>query len=273
MSKTKISLKDTYLPKPYKIVYHRRETPDNFTIMVGMKIKHDPGQFVQLSLPGIGEAPISISSYSDKYITLNIHQIGNVTNALSKLRKGDYVLVRGPYGKGYPMKQLNGNNLIVIGGGCGVAPLRGVIDYVAKHRQDYKNVSLFLGYRSPDDILFRNDLRDWKEIYNLHLTVDKNPENKFCYDSRVGFVTEELKEAQLSNENTVAFICGPPVMMKFVIEILKQKGFHDDQIFVSAERLMYCGVGVCCHCMIHGKYTCTDGPVFRYDEIKDFKTD
>jgi len=267
------TVKSSYVPKPYRILDIKKETQDNFTIKVNMKIKHDPGQFVQVSVPGIGESPISICSYSDQFIALNIHKVGNVTNAISKLKKNDYIFIRGPYGKGYPMELLKGNNIIIVGGGCGVAPLKGVIEYIEKHRNDYKNVTLFIGYRSPDDILFKNYLKKWKSSYNLYLTVDKNPQGKFCYDARVGFVTEALKDAHISNENSVVFICGPPIMMKFVIEILKQKGFHDDQIFMSAERLMYCGIGICCHCMIHGKYTCKDGPVFRYDEIKDFKSD
>jgi len=145
------------------------------------------------------------------------------------------------------MEKLKDNNLIIIGGGCGVAPLKGIIDYVENHRKDYEDVHMFLGYRSPDDIIFKRELETWKKVYNIHVTVDKNAHGQFCYDAKV--------------------------MMKGVIEILKQKDFHDDQIFISAERLMYCAIGICCHCMIRGKFTCIDGPVFRYDEVKDFKND
>ncbi|PIN70815.1 hypothetical protein COV94_01190, partial [Candidatus Woesearchaeota archaeon CG11_big_fil_rev_8_21_14_0_20_57_5] len=137
-----------------------------------------------------------------------------------------------------------------------------------QHRDDYKAVLLFLGYRSPDDIIFSRELQEWEQQYHLSVTVDQNPHEQFCYNAKTGFVTEALKHTDISNTNQVAFVCGPPVMMKFVIDILHQKGFNDDQIFVSAERLMYCGIGACCHCMIKGKYTCIDGPVFRYDEIK-----
>jgi anaerobic sulfite reductase subunit B len=262
-----------YIPKPYKVLEYFRETPDTFTITLDMQIEHDPGQFVQVTLPGIGESPISICSYSNKYVRLNIREVGNVTKALANIKKGDTLLVRGPYGHGYPMKLLKGNNLIIIGGGCGVAPLRGIIDYVEKNREDYKDVHLFLGYRSPKDILFSREIEEWRKQYNLSVTVDQNEKHDFCYDAKTGFVTEALKASNMNNENKVVFICGPPVMMKFVIEILKQKGFNDDQIFISAERLMYCALGVCCHCMIRGKFTCIDGPVFRYDEIKDLKND
>ncbi|HLC50218.1 MAG TPA: FAD/NAD(P)-binding protein [Candidatus Nanoarchaeia archaeon] len=266
-------MKNPYVPSLYKIIDYHKETSDIFTLTVAMKNSHEPGQFVQVSMPGFGEAPISICSDSRDFIRLNIREVGNVTNALSKLRKGDSVLIRGPYGKGYPMHKLKGNNLIIIGGGCGVAPLKGVIDYVENHRKDYKNVHLFLGYRSPDDIIFKRELEEWKKKYKMDITVDKNAHGKFCYDAKEGFITDSIKNSDLTNENKVIFICGPPIMMKYTIDALKQKGFHDDQIFISAERLMYCAIGVCCHCMIRGKFTCIDGPVFRYDEVKDLKND
>lgn len=264
-----------YLPKPYTVTEYFRETADTFTIKIDMKTKHDPGQFVQVSIPGIGECPISICSDSDQYLELNIRQVGNMTNALAKIKQGDTLLVRGPYGRGYPMDVLRGNNLVIVGGGCGVAPLKGIIDYVEHHRDEYQEVKLFLGYRTPNDIIFKRELEEWKNKYHLNVTVDKQSHGASCYnyDVKEGFITNALKEAPLSNNNTVAFVCGPPVMMKFAVEILKEKGFNEDQIFISAERLMYCGIGVCCHCMIHGKYTCLDGPVFRYDEIAEYHND
>jgi len=232
-----------------------------------------PGQFVQISVPGIGEAPISICSSSDKHLQLNIREVGNVTSALSKIKKGDKVFLRGPYGKGYPVKEIKGNNLVLVGGGCGVAPLKGVLDYIEAHRSDYKEIFLFVGYRSPDDIIFKREIETWQKKYNLHVTVDKNQHGDFCYTAKEGFITQALDDAKISNENIVAMLCGPPLMMNKVIEILQKKGFHDDQIFISAERLMYCAIGICCHCMIRDKYTCLDGPVFRYDEIKGIKND
>lgn len=262
-----------YVPKPFKIIHYIEETPDTFTLTVAMRNNHTPGQFVQVSLPGVGESPISICSDSRDFIKLNIRQVGNVTRGLAKLRKGDTILIRGPYGTGYPMEQLKGNNVIIIGGGCGVAPLKGVIDYVENHRDDYKEVMLFLGYRSPDDIIFKKEILEWEKKYHMHVSVDKNLHGATCYEAKEGFITDALKASNISSENKVVFLCGPPIMIKYVIEILKQKGFHDDQIFVSAERLMYCAVGACCHCMIRGKFTCIDGPVFRYDALKEFKND
>lgn len=273
MIQKQIEYENPYIPKPYKVLDFHRETSDTFTLRVNMGVNHEPGQFVQVSLPGIGECPISICSDSKEFLALNIRQVGNMTNALARLRKGGTLLIRGPYGKGYPMQQLKGNSIIMIGGGCGVAPLKGVIDYIENHRADFKDVILFLGYRSPDEILFKKELEEWKKKYRIQVTVDKNAHGRFCYDAKEGFITDALKQSSISKDNKAVFICGPPVMMKYSIDILKSKEFNDDQIFISAERLMYCALGVCCHCMIRGKFTCIDGPVFRYDEIKDFKND
>jgi len=265
-----------YLPTPCKVMEFFRESGDNFTITIESSMDPQPGQFVQVSLPGIGECPISIASHNQEHIKLNIRQVGNMTNALAKLRTGDTLFIRGPYGNSYPMEQLVGNNLVFIGGGCGVAPLKGIVDYVENHREAYKDIHLIFGFRSPDDILFRRESTLWRKQYHMVVSVDKDPhqgDNTSCYTGPVGFVTEVLKTQRIAPTNTVVFVCGPPIMMKFVIQILKDKGFHDDQIFISAERLMYCAIGKCCHCMIRGKFTCMDGPVFRYDQVANDTND
>src|SRR3989338_3910692 len=263
-----------YLPKLYKVLEFYRETHDTFTITVNMKIKHAPGQFVEVSVTGFGEAPISICSYSKNFIKLNIREVGNVTNALARLKKGDTILIRGPYGKGYPLETLKGKNLYIIGGGCGVAPLKGIIEYAEQNRKHYKNISLFFGYCSYDDIIFKRELIGWGKKQDVPLALDKKQQRgHMCYDATQGFITDTLKHTEFSKKDNVAFLCGPPMMIKSVIELLKEKGFSDKEIYISAERLMYCAIGICCHCMIRGKYTCLDGPVFRYDKIKDLKND
>ena len=261
-----------YLPNAYTVTDAFRESPDTVTLTVDIACHHEPGQFFQLSIPGFGESPISICSDSREHVKFNIREVGNVTRKLAELNAGDRVWIRGPYGHGYPMKTLAGNDLVVIGGGCGVAPLKGLIDYIENHRDEYGAVRLFLGYRSPDDVIFKRELDEWENKYHLTVTVDTNPDAS-CYVRTTGFVTDALKTADLSNLGTVAFLCGPPIMMNAAIGILSEKGFNDDQIFLSAERLMYCAIGACCHCMIRGKYTCIDGPVFRYDDIKHAATD
>ncbi len=262
--------KNDYLPKPVKILKKKVESADTFGLTLGWKIKHDPGQFIQVSIPGIGEAPISISSYSKDHVEINIRKVGNVTNALFKLKKGDELLVRGPYGKGYPMLDLTGKDLIFIGGGCGVAPLKGVIEYVETKRKDYGEVILFLGYRSPGDILFEHKHKDWDRNFNLNISVDTIP-TKSCYAGNVGFVTKVIEKQDITSKNKIVFMCGPPIMMEKTIEILRNKGFTNNQIYVSEEKLMYCAFGLCCHCMDKGALTCLDGPVFRYDKIVEAK--
>ena len=259
-----------YLPKAVKVVSKKIESSDTFTIVLDWKIKHDPGQFIQISIPGVGEAPISIASYSNKHVQLTIRKIGNVTNNLFKLEKGDKVFVRGPYGKGYPLEEVKGKDVIFIGGGCGVAPLKGGIEYLEKNRKSFGDVYLFVGYRSPDDILFLDKHEQWKEKFNFFESVDKLPEES-CYNGDVGFITNLVEKQKITANNKVVFLCGPTIMMEKTIEILNQKGFKNNQIYISAERLMYCAFGLCCHCMIHGDLTCMDGPVFRYDKIKNIQ--
>ncbi len=258
-----------YLPKAVKVLDKKIESADTFSLILNWKIKHDPGQFVQISIPGIGEAPISIASYSHRHVQLTIRKVGNVTNNLFSLKKGDKVFVRGPYGNGYPLEEVNGKDIIFIGGGCGVAPLKGGIEYLEKYRKNFGEVYLFVGYRSPGDILFSEKHEIWKKKFHFYESVDKLP-SKTCYNGNVGFITELVEKQKLAAENKAVFLCGPPIMMDKTIEILNKKGFKDNQIYISAERLMYCAFGLCCHCMIKGELTCMDGPVFRYDKVRNF---
>ena len=257
-----------YFPKKVKILKYRRETRDDFYIRVGFDVQHQPGQFVQLGIPGYGECPISICSHSDQYMEFNIREVGNLTRKLANKKKGDYLWIRGPYGNGYPMERFRGNDLIIVGGGTGVAPLKGIIDYVDKHRDSYGNVSLFFGFRSPKDILFKSEMAKWRQSYDLNLSVDTNPEH-LTMGCDVCYITNLLENAQFNNENKTVFVCGPPIMLNLVINILKKKDFKDNQIYLSLERMMHCAVGVCGHCMVNGMYICKDGPVVRYDKFKE----
>jgi anaerobic sulfite reductase subunit B len=270
--KKEIIKNSPYKPHLVSVLDYQGETPDSFTIKLDWKMRHEPGQFIFCSIPGIGEAPISICSYSEEYVELNIREVGNVTNALSKLKKGDKLLVRGPYGRPYPMEHFKCEGLIIVGGGSGVDPLKGVIEYIERHRNEFKDVSLFFGFRTPDDILFRHQLDVWKKEFNVHVSFDKL-EAKTFYEGRQGFVTQFVDEQVHDHVGKVAFICGPSIMIEKTATILLGKGFNPEQIYIGAERLMYCGIGKCGRCMIHGKYTCLDGAVFRYDELKGYRDD
>ncbi len=256
-----------YNSKQYKILDVIKQTGDNTLLRIKCDLNPMPGQFVNVSIPGIGEAPISSASYNDKLLDLNVRIVGNVTKAMTQLKKGDEIGLRGPYGNGFPMKELKGKDLVLVGGGCGVAPLRGIIEYVDLHRKDYKDVYMFFGYRTPGDILFKDEISGWNDKYKVFLSVDQevgaNP-----FNCPVGFVTDNLKENKVPS-NAVALMCGPPIMMTKTTEILKEKGLTEKQLYVSLERHMKCCTGKCGHCMVHGQYVCLDGPVFTYDEVKN----
>lgn len=265
-------MKSQLIPKKVKIKDFFRETPNIITITLNIKGKFMPGQFIQISLLGIGECPISIASYSKGHLKLTIRETGSVTNALGKLKKGDYIYIRGPYGRGFPLKQYEGKNLILIGAGCGVATLKGIIDYVEYQRKKYKDIFLFFGYRTIKDIIYKRETKEWKNKFNIKIALSRGSA-KTCLDWNTGHITDIINKLKLKPKNTGVFICGPPRMINDTVKILKNKEFNNKQIYLAAERLMYCGTGVCCHCMIHGKYTCKNGPVFRFDEIGYYKND
>lgn len=270
------------LPTAAKVIARREEAPGSFTLKVKYESEHVPGQFVQVSVLGTGECPLSIASYDQQTIDLNVNRVGNVTAALQSIQEGDTLFVRGPYGNGYPMEELKGKNIILVGGGCGVASLRGIVHYLGENKNDYRSIRTFIGFRSHDMVLFRDELNDWGKIGELNVSLDTAEGASKDKDAKqvdvnagkgkltceVGFVTKMLAEAEFDLKDTTVLMCGPPLMIKFSIKELKKQGFTDQQIYVSAERLMYCGIGKCCHCMIEEKFTCLDGPVFRLDTIE-----
>ncbi|MBS3133879.1 FAD/NAD(P)-binding protein [Candidatus Woesearchaeota archaeon] len=265
-------MKSELIPKKTRILSNFRETSDIFTLILQISGSYMPGQFVQIGIPGIGECPISVASYSKNHLKISIREVGKVTRALGKLRKNSFVYIRGPYGRGYPLVEFQGKCLILIGAGCGVATLKSIIEYIEYHREKYKDILLFFGYRNINDIIYKKEVNKWKNTFNIKIALSK--ENaKTCLDWDSGHITDVIAELKLRTENTGVFICGPPKMINDTVEILKKKGFNDEQIYVSTERLMYCSIGMCCHCMIRGKFTCTDGPVFRFDEIGYYKND
>lgn len=257
-----------YIPKFYEIVEKNEHTEDTFSLKIKADLPHEPGQFFQVSVLNAGEAPISVCSYQKGFIDLNIRDVGSLTHALAKLKIGDVVGVRGPYGNGYPMQEMKNNEIIIIAGGTGFSPVRGVIEYIDQNRADYKDVTMFLGFRCPTDVLFKEDIEKWSKIYKVNCTVDKCiPED--LWKGPVGLVTKILEESKMDNKDKIVVACGPPIMIKYVIITLKKLGFNDDQIYVSLERTMSCGIQKCGNCLVGGKYICKDGPVFKYTIAKD----
>ena len=226
-----------------------------------------PGQFFEVSIPKYGEAPISVSGIGENFIDLTIRRVGRVTNEVFERYEGETLLLRGPYGNGFDVDLYRDGEVVVVAGGTGVSPVRGVIQALSE-MPDASDKYVIAGFRSPDDMLFRDDLKTWAEKLELTLTVDGAPEG---YRGNIGLVTRYIEELPLRNpSNARAVVVGPPPMMKFTITELQKKGFKDANITVSHERRMCCGLGKCGHCRVNDRYICLDGPVFNYEEAKDF---
>ncbi|RLI97265.1 MAG: oxidoreductase, partial [Candidatus Aenigmatarchaeota archaeon] len=216
-----------------------RETPSLRTYVLDKGMSFQPGQFLLVSVFGFGESAISFSSYPAVKITVD--NVGNVTGALARLEKGDKIGIRGPYGNGYPVKELKGKDVFLISGGCGLAPMRSLIRYYERHTKEIKSLTLFFGARSPEMIPFRENIDKWKGKFDVQLSVDRASDG---WKGHVGFVTDLIERYEFP-EGSAAVFCGPPVMFKHTAEILKRKGFSDDDMIVSLERNMKCGIGKC----------------------------
>ncbi len=235
------------------------------------ELHHKPGQFVEVSVFGIGEAPISLSSSPTKKETFEVcvRKLGNVTSKLHQLNVGDEIGIRGPFGNGFDVEALKGKDLLFIAGGLGIAPLRSLINYVFDNRKDFGRVFLLYGCKEPKEMLFGDELAMITSRENVEFkpTVNWCPENE-VWNGNIGVITTLIPQVSFDPEKTIALLCGPPVMYKFVISDLKKRNVPDDHIIMSLERRMKCGVGKCGHCQINQIYVCKDGPVFNYSKIK-----
>jgi len=239
----------------------------------GSELNHKPGQFAEVSVFGIGEAPISLSSAPTKKGTFEVcvRKLGNVTTKLHQLNVGDKVGIRGPFGNGFDVESLKGKDLLFVAGGLGIAPLRSLINYVLddSNRKDFGRDYLLYGCKEPKELLFGEELVSItsKENVEFKPTVNWCPENE-VWEGNIGVITTLIPQVSFDPEKTLAILCGPPVMYKFVIADLKKRNVPDDHIIMSLERRMKCGVGKCGHCQINQIYVCKDGPVFNYAKIK-----
>ena len=243
-----------------------------FTLAAPRGFKVKSGQFVEVSLPGFGEAPISLCSdprVKNKF-ELCVRKAGMVTGALHKMKVGDKVGMRGPYGRPFPVEIGKKRNLLLVAGGLGLEPLRPAIWEIVKNREQFQKVQIFYGACDENDLLFAKNYDEWKKKIDLHITLDKPKGAKTPVACGVGVVTTLFDHVKLYKK-PVAFLCGPPVMYRFVIKKLKELNFDDSDIFLSLERRMHCGVGVCNHCAVGSLFVCQDGPVFSWAELKDIK--
>ena len=230
-----------------------------------------PGQFAFLSAFGIGEAPFGLASIASRGTALDfaVAQVGTVTAALHAMEEGSIVGVRGPMGNCFPLDEIKGKNVIVLGGGIGGAPLRPVIHTILDQREDYGHLTILWAARDPSLLVFTDEYDDWRAAprTDLHLTVDQGDES---WTDNVGLITELLEKVAPSHENAVTITCGPPIMIKFVMLTLKKLGFTDEQMITTLEAKMKCGIGKCGRCNLGEKFVCVDGPVFTYTEISQF---
>jgi NAD(P)H-flavin reductase/NAD-dependent dihydropyrimidine dehydrogenase PreA subunit len=264
-----------YVPKLATIVKKVPMTANEMLFEIklddGSSIDHEPGQFVQVSVFGVGEAPISVSSSPTKKgaFELCVRKIGNVTTKLHMLKVGDKVGIRGPFGNGFNPEFLKGKDLLFVAGGLGIAPLRSLFNYVLDNRTDYGCVTLLYGCKEPRELLFGDELAALAERDDVEFkpTVDWCPENEL-WTGNIGVITTLIPQVNFDPESTYAIVVGPPIMYKFVIADLKGRSVPDDHIILSLERRMKCGVGKCGHCQINQIYVCKDGPVFNYSKIK-----
>lgn len=256
-----------YLPFTSEILDVIKHTGKEYTFRMAFKGEVKPGQFFEVSIPKYGEAPISVSGIGDGFVDLTIRKVGRVTNEVFERYKGQNLLLRGPYGNGFDVDLYKDGEVVVVAGGTGVSPVRGVIQALSE-MPDAQDKYVIAGFRSPDDMLFRDDLKAWDEKLKLTLTVDGAPEG---YTGNIGLVTKYIEGLPLKDPaNAKAVVVGPPPMMKFTIIELQKKGFKDSNITVSHERKMCCGLGKCGHCRVNDTYICLDGPVFNYEFAKNF---
>jgi len=266
---------DPMRPEVFRVLRVRHETDDTFTLELGPlagngDFKFVAGQFNMLYVFGVGEIPVSISGDpgEPERLVHTTRAVGNVTKAMRRLKRGDTVGVRGPFGSNWPVREAHGSDVVIVAGGIGLAPLRPALCQLAAQRERYGRVVLLYGTRSPSDILFEQDLEHWKARCGIesYVTVDRAMS---AWRGNVGVVTSMIPKAPFDPTQSMAFVCGPEVMMRFAVDELEKRGVATENIYVLLERNMRCAIGFCGHCQFGPHFICKDGPVFRFDHIRE----
>ena len=251
-------------PKPYKIIEILKDTEHEWRFRVAFTEPVKPGQFFQVSLPRIGEMPISVSGMQSDGLEMTIRKVGKVTSEVFNLIPDSTIYMRGPYGTSFDFEEFKDKNVVIVAGGSGTAPVKPLIEYFYDNPDYVKSLDIIFGFRSPEFILFKDDIDKWAEKFNMILTIDKPVEN---WDGLTGLTTKYISELQIENiDNVRAAIVGPPIMIGFCAKALKGLGVENKQITVSMERRMACGIGKCGRCKIGDIYICQDGPIMNYEK-------
>lgn len=267
---------DLYLPEMATVTGIRRltalETLYTVELPEGRELGHGPGQFVEVSVFGVGEAPFSISSSPTRRgaFELGIRKVGLLTEALERLEPGARIGIRGPFGQGVPVERFENRDVLIVAGGIGLVPMRSMINYVLDRRDRFGKLTVCYGSRSDDELLFTDELARWEADpqVDFRVTVDRGSPD---WRGNVGVITTLIPGLDLDLDNTACCVCGPPVMYRFALLALRSRGLPEDAIWMSLERRMKCGVGKCGHCQINDSYVCQDGPVYHYPDIKSLR--
>ncbi|MEM0141372.1 MAG: FAD/NAD(P)-binding protein [Thermoplasmatales archaeon] len=250
--------KNEYLPELVDVKERRKETEDVFSVILNYKSTAMPGQFYMLSVPGVGEAPISVASGPGRDLEFTIRRVGRVTSYMDRVER---IGVRGPYGNQWPVESYD--NILAIAGGIGIPPIRSLIESLIDQRRT-EGLEVLYGARSPEDIVYKSLIEKWQKEVKMRLTVDRG---NGSWKGNVGFVTSLIGKTT-SQRNAAVFIIGPPLMMKNAVNEALKLGFREERIYLSLERRMECGIGVCGHCNIGRYYVCESGPIFRFSDVK-----
>jgi len=258
--------KNEYIPFISEITEVIKHTDIEYTFRMAFKGDVKPGQFFEVSMPKYGEAPISVSGIGENTVDLTIRKVGKVTDEIFEHYVGDKLFLRGPYGNGFEVENYKGGELVIMAGGTGLSPVRGVVEYFSENPGQVTDMTLIAGFKSPKDILFRDDFQRWEKNMNVIITVD-SAEGNTAY--KEGLVTQYIPKLNLKSvQDAVAVVVGPPAMMHFTTLGLLNIGFKEENIWISQERKMCCGIGKCGHCKVDDTYICLDGPVFNYTKGK-----
>lgn len=260
-------MENAYVPFLSEIKEVIKHTAIEYTFRMEFHGDVKPGQFFEVSIPRFGEAPISVSGIGEDTIDLTIRRVGKVTKEIFENYVGDKMYLRGPYGNGFDVKNYQGKEVVVIAGGTGLSPVKGIVDYFAGHPEEAVSTTLIAGFKSPADVLFKADFEEWKRKIRVIQTVDGAKEG---YTGNIGLVTKYIPDLPLADPDKAVFIVvGPPIMMKFAVAEVLKRGIKEENIWISNERKMCCGLGKCGHCKVGDIYICLDGPVFNYTKGKN----
>jgi NAD(P)H-flavin reductase len=269
-------MENLYLPEKVKILKIEGLSPTVKLFRLAKtkgKFKKDekgliftPGQFVLVGKIGWGESPFGplSSPYENNYMEIAVRKAGDVTAKLHNLQKGDELTLRGPYGNGFPLDFIEGKDIVMVTGGCGIPPIAALVEYIIKNKNKFNNIYLLYGAKNPDEILMKDKIKEWEKSINVMLSIDKPASG---WTGHIGLVGDLVPKIKIDPQNAIATMCGPGPMMNALEHILRPLGISDRRIFVSMERKMQCGIGKCQHCTTGDKYVCLDGPVFYYDQI------